>query len=203
MDIGSNASALDIKKAFRKLALQYHPDIIKSENTQSKTYQEIYEAYTVLSNPKAKKQYDLDLFIYQNTKGYTHTSLSDLYIALIKLYYIEYNQNLKHVNQQKLSYELLQIFHPQNIDLLNTQIAHPEANSIFKYLLRIVRNLNYKELVLVKSQISDLRIPPAFQLILNKYEVNKRIEYKWLIWRPIFGLTVAILLCLLIYFLSH
>jgi len=53
-----NASDEDIKKAFRKLARQYHPDVAKDKKTAEEKFKEINEAYEVLSDPEKRKKYD-------------------------------------------------------------------------------------------------------------------------------------------------
>jgi len=57
LGISENASADEIKKAYRKLARKYHPDINKSPEAQEK-FKEINAAYEVLSDPEKKAQYD-------------------------------------------------------------------------------------------------------------------------------------------------
>ncbi|MBC8497639.1 DnaJ domain-containing protein, partial [Candidatus Bathyarchaeota archaeon] len=52
-----SASQDDIKKAFRKLAFQYHPDRNKEPDAEEK-FKEVSEAYAVLSDPEKKGQYD-------------------------------------------------------------------------------------------------------------------------------------------------
>lgn len=51
------ATADDIKKAFRKLSKQYHPDINKEPDANDK-FKEINEAYDTLSDPKKREEYD-------------------------------------------------------------------------------------------------------------------------------------------------
>jgi curved DNA-binding protein len=48
----------EIKKAFRKLARQYHPDVAKDKKAAEEKFKEINEAYEVLGNPANRKKYD-------------------------------------------------------------------------------------------------------------------------------------------------
>lgn len=58
LGIDKKASASEIKKAYRKLALKYHPDKNKGDKTMEKKFTKISEAYAVLSDLKKKNQYD-------------------------------------------------------------------------------------------------------------------------------------------------
>ena len=57
LGVSENASADEIKKAYRKLARKYHPDINKEESAVDK-FKEINAAYEVLSDEQKKSQYD-------------------------------------------------------------------------------------------------------------------------------------------------
>lgn len=48
----------DIKKAYRKLAKQYHPDLNPGDKTAEAKFKEVNEAYSVLSDPEKKQRYD-------------------------------------------------------------------------------------------------------------------------------------------------
>lgn len=57
LGVSRNATTDEIKKAFRKLAMQYHPDVNKSPDAEAK-FKEINEAYSVLSDDKKRQLYD-------------------------------------------------------------------------------------------------------------------------------------------------
>ena len=58
LGVKKGAKTEEIKKAFRKLALQYHPDKNKEEGAEEK-FMKLSEAYNILSDPKKRKDYDM------------------------------------------------------------------------------------------------------------------------------------------------
>lgn len=57
LGVSKNASTEEIKKAYRRLAKKYHPDLAKG-NADEQKFKEISNAYATLSNPEKRKQYD-------------------------------------------------------------------------------------------------------------------------------------------------
>lgn len=58
LGLEKNASAEEIKKAYRKLARQYHPDLNPDDRQAHQKFQQINEAHEVLSDPEKRKKYD-------------------------------------------------------------------------------------------------------------------------------------------------
>jgi molecular chaperone DnaJ len=58
LGVPKDATAPEIKKAYRKLARQYHPDANRGEAKSEEKFKEISEAYDVLSDTKRRKEYD-------------------------------------------------------------------------------------------------------------------------------------------------
>src|SRR4029079_2658802 len=58
LGLGKEASQDDIKKAYRKLARKYHPDVNPDDKEAHKKFQQINEANEVLSDPEKRKKYD-------------------------------------------------------------------------------------------------------------------------------------------------
>jgi DnaJ-class molecular chaperone len=58
LGVSRNASVDEIKKAFRKLARKYHPDVNPGDKKAEEKFKEINEAYEVLADPDKRKKYD-------------------------------------------------------------------------------------------------------------------------------------------------
>ena len=75
LGLDKNASSQDIKKAYRKLALKYHPDKNEGDKASEEKFKEISEAYAVLSDKEKKQQYDT----YGSTGFHQRYSQEDIF----------------------------------------------------------------------------------------------------------------------------
>src|SRR5688572_25124493 len=73
LQLGRAATVNDIKRAFRKLARRYHPDINPGDSTAEEFFKRISEAYEILSDPQKKQFYDQNGFY---SDGVLETSTS-------------------------------------------------------------------------------------------------------------------------------
>lgn len=67
LNVSRSATADEIKKAYRKLAMQYHPDKNPGDKKAEEKFKEFSEAYEVLSDPKKREMYDQ--FGHAGTQG--------------------------------------------------------------------------------------------------------------------------------------
>jgi len=58
LGVSKNADKSEIKKAYRKLARQYHPDVNQGDKAAEEKFKEVNEAYEVLSDPQKREKYD-------------------------------------------------------------------------------------------------------------------------------------------------
>jgi curved DNA-binding protein len=75
LGVNRNASGDEIKKAYRKLAMKYHPDHTKGDKAAEEKFKKISEAYAVLSDKEKKKQYDT----YGSTDFHQRFSQEDIF----------------------------------------------------------------------------------------------------------------------------
>lgn len=69
LGVGKDASENDIKKAYRKLAMQYHPDRNPGDKEAEENFRSVSEAYEVLSDPQKKAQFDQYGRVFDNNGG--------------------------------------------------------------------------------------------------------------------------------------
>lgn len=74
LEIEQEATDKEIKNAYRKLSKVYHPDVSKLENAAD-LFDKLHEAYTVLSNPDTRKEYDEFVKSMKEGKGVTFQEL--------------------------------------------------------------------------------------------------------------------------------
>jgi DnaJ-class molecular chaperone len=77
LGITKDSNQIQIRKAFRKLALQYHPDKNKNSEESKQKFMEIVKAYEILSDEKAKERYDSNTVNNKNMQKFNWTPPAD------------------------------------------------------------------------------------------------------------------------------
>jgi DnaJ-class molecular chaperone len=69
LGISQNATQQEIKRSFRNLALKYHPDKNKNSEESKQKFMKIIEAYEVLSDEHARRDYDINSIQKRGTRA--------------------------------------------------------------------------------------------------------------------------------------
>ena len=77
LGVTKDSNQIQIRKAFRKLALQYHPDKNKNSEESKQKFMEIVKAYEILSDEKARERYDSNTLNNKNIQKVNWTPPAD------------------------------------------------------------------------------------------------------------------------------
>ena len=75
LGVSKSASASEIKKAYRKMAIKYHPDKNPGDKAAEERFKEAAEAYDVLSNPEKKSKYVLRVVSWLKSSSFIEIPL--------------------------------------------------------------------------------------------------------------------------------
>ena len=84
LGINSNSTFNEIKKAFRKMSLDYHPDRNKNDIEKTHIFKKINQAYEILSDPNKRKTYDesIKMFNIGNLNNIENILKSEIFSSL-------------------------------------------------------------------------------------------------------------------------
>ena len=77
LGVTKDSNQIQIRKAFRKLALQYHPDKNKNSEESKQKFMEIVKAYEILSDKKSRERYDSNIVNDKNFEKFNWTPPAD------------------------------------------------------------------------------------------------------------------------------
>lgn len=77
LGVTKDSNQIQIRKAFRKLALQHHPDKNKNSEESKQKFMEIVKAYEILSDEKARERYDSNIINDKNIQRFNWTPPAD------------------------------------------------------------------------------------------------------------------------------
>ncbi len=206
LKLGPSATLPEIKRAYRQLALQYHPDKNHNDPYSSAQFAEIKEAYEVLSNP-TKKQYYLQQRWYDQSIGKRKVQPIITPVTVLKqvLELDKYISTLDvhRMDKQGLFSYIAALIPDDTIEKLN-EFEEPAINKeIISVLLRsipllpvLLADALYNRLRRIKTDPETIaRISNAIQ---RHHAIHQREKYRvWLL------LLIVFLLCLLMYFLNQ
>lgn len=77
LGVTKDSDQIQIRKAFRKLALQHHPDKNKNSEESKHKFMEIVKAYEILSDEKSRERYDSNIVNDKNIQRFNWTPPAD------------------------------------------------------------------------------------------------------------------------------
>ena len=141
LGVNRNASPEEIKRAYRKVALQHHPDKNPGDETAEEKFKEASNAYDVLSDPEKRKIYDVRGHAGVHNAGFQgYTNFEDIFTNFGDIFGREVFGNFGDVFGDVFSRENPTGFSPQRRGNLRTRLTIPFEESILGAEKRIQVN---------------------------------------------------------------
>ena len=154
LGVNRNASPDEIKRAYRKVALQYHPDKNPGDETAEEKFKEASNAYDVLSDPEKRKIYNVRGHAGVHNAGFQgYTNFEDIFTNFGDIFGREVFGNFGDVFGDVFSRENPTGFGTQRRGNLRTRLTIPFEESI----------LGAEKRIQVNDRTLTIRIPPGIK----------------------------------------
>jgi len=201
LNVSPNATAEEIKKAYRKLALQFHPDVAGDDVTASKQFREIKTAYDVLGNSKTREAYHYKYF-YKNFKTQPIITADSIAEQAKELAAFAKVLDPYRISDEGLFNQILQLLTDYNLTLLKQANDAKLNQSIIASLISCTQLLSYDKVLTINKILLSLAGEQIklVEMINNHSQIQKRIHY-WEKYKLLLAVAITFLLCVAMYFL--
>lgn len=186
----------EVKKAYRFLALQYHPDITKGDTLKTEQFRLIKEAYNTLSNADKRKRYDTKNLIANKTNK--ETSIGSILEETGKLQSYLQHTSFTKINFDNVHFELEHILNPKAMEYLSKYVGSENVDRLAADLHRIAFCLPYKLMEHHHVKIVGLTKSTIIRLMLEQnLQKRKRLMF-WGWFKFVIVVLMAIAACIAI-----
>lgn len=208
LGIEPSSSVSEIRKAYRNLAQQFHPDKKPGDQYAALKFEEIKEAYEVLTNPSKKENY-LSQRWYEQSQGRknfkTEPSTPDeLLKQSLELYRYSAGQDAFRMDKEGLATYIKQLLSDNIIQNINKFKDREATLQIIRLLIKTSRNLLPKQLREIGQQLYKLAGENEISKeLITEFLKQHNKENNWQQYKIPLMLLLTILLCFLIYFATR
>src|SRR6476620_10657668 len=205
LQIEPNSTLAEIKQAFRRLALIYHPDKNPNDKYAEVHFNAIKEAYEVLTN-RVKKENYLQQRWYNQSIGKRRTAETITPVSILKLV-LELEQyvsrlDVHRMNKEGLSGYIDELLSTGAIENLK-QFNEPEINKqIITSVLSAMQPLSMRFLGKLPERLGTLADDETSLLQIKNFLKNRKRAFLWERYKVALIILFTIFICLIIYFTS-
>ncbi len=207
LELEIGAGEQDIKKAYRHMAMKFHPDKNEGDRFAESRFKEVAEAYEVLSDPRRRTTYNQQRWYGKSIRQTTDFSPVTSHTILEKCRALnKYMDTLEafHINQQALNRYLVHLLSATTLKILLTENNIRNNRQIVKELLQAASPLPYRSMENIMRLLRKIAGNNGqVTAELDKYLQEKKLSYNLQRYTPALALLIAIILCLFIYLVSN
>ena len=203
LQIQPHSTLAEIKQAFRRLAMIYHPDKNPNDKYAEVQFKEIKEAYEVLTNPVKKENY-LQQRWYSQSIGKRRTAETITPVSILKLV-LELEQyvsrlDVHRMNREGLSGYIDELLSAGTIENLK-QFNEPEINKhIITSALSAMQPLSLRFLGKLPERLGTLADDETSMLQIKNFLKNRKRAFLWEQYKVALIILFTIFICMIIYF---
>ena len=206
LHVSPQATAQEIKAAYRKLAFKYHPDRNKGNTLTEAVLKEINEAYRILSNPEKRKFYNASIAVnnyhHKHTRSTPVTSHTILQNAIRLKMFVE-RSNALSINQDLVSQKVQTLLSEYHLNILLLENNLQTIEQFIHQLMRCMQPLTFNSIQLLLPSLQKLAAGNENMLIeIKAFYHNKKVEALLQRYKMVAVVIISLLLCLLMYILS-
>lgn len=203
LGVQPTASADDIKRSYRRLALKYHPDKNPGDIIAEATFREILEAYEILSDAKKREDYHYKrLYTYNyKYKETTRATPQSILKEAVKLQQLVERADPFRINQDALLLQVAELINENNLSILEEEKQVSVNVQIMQVLLITCKPMHFQFYSQVHNKLMQIADENSKTILTNFYK-SKQKENNWNKYKIIGAILLALLMCLAIFLVS-
>ncbi len=199
LEVTPVATLQEIKRSFRRLALQYHPDKNSGDHLSEARFKEVREAYEILSDPKQREEYNYKRWYNRSTGGsFTYRPLTPAGILAAAEQLRNYVRitNIFQVDHNALSFHIRQLLDESSIGILR-QAGEPGINrQIVDHLLQAAGPLPLRYCQPIVPLLEELAgNDNATITTIRRFMKEKKLRAQWDSYKWLVVLLLIVLIC--------
>ncbi|MEO6315325.1 MAG: DnaJ domain-containing protein [Chitinophagaceae bacterium] len=206
LDLTPAATALQVKKSFRQLALRHHPDKNPGSALSEAKFKEIHEAYEILADPDKRADYNYKRWYHKSLKKqFNDEPLTSTTILgeCVRLHNYMLSVNAFRVNYDGLSYHIRQLLSQQNTAILLETADEKLRKKVIEELLVPAAVLPARYIQPVVELMLRLAAgSTALTSQVNAFSKQHKQKTTWQKYSALVVVAITLLLCWLIYRLA-
>lgn len=203
LGVQPTASADEIKRSYRRLALKYHPDKNPGDIIAEATFREILEAYEILSDAKKREDYHYKrLYTYNyKYKETTRATPQSILKEAVKLQQLVERADPFRVNQEALLLQVEELINENNLSILEEEKQVSVNVQIMQVLLIACKPMHFQFYSQVQNKLMQIADENSKTILTNFYK-SKQKENNWNKYKIIGAILLALLMCMAIFLVS-
>jgi hypothetical protein len=204
LEVTSAASQADIKKAYRRLALKYHPDKNFGNQLYEAKFREILEAYHILSDVKKRQDYNYQRtdhsYSYSRKRTYTPATPQTILNQSIDLRKKVSGVDPDRMNKDALYHQIQHVLSNFNTHILQENNDAKLNKRVIEEVLFCSRYLPFVQVEKICFQLTALAgSDNMLHQRIYRFSKEVRIKSYWHRYKVIAAIIIAILTCYAIY----